>query len=77
MAYKILDSSWRNTMFACIGIVAIETFTDEWKAYINVCHGDNQQADEQLVAATGAPLLPEEAHGFFPSLDITKYKQEG
>lgn len=77
MSYTILASNWRNTMFACIGIVAVETYADEWKAYINVCRGDNQQADEQFVAGMGAPLLPEEAHGFFPSLDITHYKKEG
>lgn len=58
-----------------IGVVAIETYTDEWKAYIGASHGYNKKMDEQNVAAYGSSLLPEEAHGFFPKLDISKYKK--
>lgn len=76
MNYKILASRWFSTDRGGIGIVAIETFTDEWAAYIGIGDGLNQQTDELYVAKLGNKLLPEEAHGFFGHLDITKYKQE-
>ena len=90
MAYKILDSKWftnptvasiTNLEDACIGIVAVRTNDHEpeapdiWKAYIGVSYGMHRQADEQIIASQGSGLPPEEAHGFFPWLDISKYKQ--
>ena len=36
----------------------------------------NVEADEQHIAALGSPLLPQEAQGFFPDLDIDKYKRD-
>ena len=89
MAYKILDSKWFTNptlLFmtrqedACIGIVAIRTNDHEpealdiWKAYIGVGSGLNREVDEQIIASHGSGLPPEEAHGFFPDLDITRYK---
>lgn len=76
--YKILRWRWLTTPMGVIGIVAIETRqgTQEWKAYIGVGLGINQKADEQQIAAMGASLEPQEAHGFFPSLDIERYKKE-
>jgi hypothetical protein len=84
--YKILDARWftnvtinRFTPYddSCIGIVAIETFpeTHEWKAYIGLGAGINPRTDEQQIARHGSGLSPEQAQGFFPRLDITKYKQ--
>lgn len=66
---------------ACVGIVAVKTNTHEpddvleWKAYIGVSSGVNKSVDEQNIARLGSGLPPEEAHGFFPHLDITKYKK--
>jgi len=83
--YKILDSHWWtngtlahmvldfNTT-ACVGIIAVETYTDQWKAYIGVGYGRDKHIDEQNVARYGSSLSPEEAQGFFPNLDIEKYK---
>lgn len=72
-----MASTWRNNMLACIGIVAIETFEDEWKAYISIVPPEgSEKSHEQFVAAFGAPLLPGEAHGFFPQFDIEKYKKD-
>ena len=87
--YKVLDSKWYTNPTiasmtyledACIGIVAIKTNTHEpddvleWKCYIGLTYGINREADEQRVAALGSGLPPEEAAGFFPHLDIAKYK---
>jgi hypothetical protein len=88
-SYTILASRWftnptvasmTHEEDASIGIVAIRTNTHEpeapdiWKAYIGMSHGVNRQVDEQNVASWGTGLLPEEAHGFFPQLDIMRYK---
>lgn len=78
--YEILDARWFSAMNAHIGIVAVRTGMHdegkgEWKASIGAATGVNVEADEQLIAAIGAPLLPREARGFFPHLDIAKYKK--
>jgi hypothetical protein len=84
--YKILDALWftnstinRFTPYddSCIGVVAVETYapTGEWKCYIGLGAGVNVEADKQQIARHGSGLLPEQAQGFFPRLDITKYKQ--
>jgi len=84
--YKILGSRWftnpsiallfhRPDLDGVIGVVAVETHIDEWKAYIGVSYGHNRQTDEQNIARSGSGLSPKEAHGFFPCLDITKYKK--
>lgn len=72
--YEVLASKWFTSVDGCIGVVAVETFTNEWKAYIGIADGYNQQGDEQHIAMYGSGLLPEEAHGFFPHLNIEKYK---
>ncbi len=76
MSYKILASRWFSTDRGGIGVVAIETFIDEWAAYIGIGDGFSQRTDEQYVARLGTKLLAEEAHGFFGHLDILKYKKE-
>ena len=74
--YTILATRWWTPHTKTIGIVAIECFPDEWKAYIEVAPGVNEQDDAQHVAAWGAGLTPEEARGFFPHLPIEKYKRD-
>jgi hypothetical protein len=74
---EILGSYWYpDRAGGQIGVVAALTSpgTGEWKAYIGQATGSNLEADEQLVADLGAPLLVEEASGFFPFLDPAKYK---
>jgi hypothetical protein len=84
--YKILDTLWftnvtvtRFTPYddSCIGVVAVETYepTGEWKAYIGMGAGVNKSTDEQQIARHGSGLLPQQAQGFFPNLDIEKYKK--
>ena len=87
--YKILDSKWYSNATtvllsdietAQIGIVAIKSNTHEpddvleWKAYIGLSSGIDQESDEQRVAMLGSPLSPEQAAGFFPQLPIGAYK---
>lgn len=74
MEYKILGSVWFNPGTEVIGIVAVETFTDQWKAYIGTAFGFDQKSDEQIIAAQGAGLHWDMAQGIFPHLDIRKYK---
>ncbi len=73
---KILASRWLTPRSDTIGIVAVETFRDEWKAYIGTAAGHDVKFDERFVAKWGAALSAEEAHGFFPHLDSTKYKKD-
>jgi hypothetical protein len=79
--YTILDVRWFANIDGQIGVVAIRTGrhdpqSAEWKAYIGIGEGLDVEADEQHIAALGSPLLPEEAHGLFPYLDIDKYKRD-
>ncbi len=79
--YEILDSRWFSAMNAHIGVVAVHTGMHdpekgEWKAYMGVAMGYNVENDEQLIAAIGAGLSPQEASGFFPHLDIAQYKKD-
>lgn len=80
--YKILGTRWWTPRSDTIGIVAVRTNTHEpedvleWKAYLGTAAGHDWQFDGQFVAKWGAALQPEEAQGFFPNLDITKYKKE-
>ncbi len=74
--YKVLGARWFTPRMDTIGIVAVETFNDTWKAFLGTAAGHDQTFDEQFVASWGASLSPEEAHGFFPHLDIKAYKTE-
>lgn len=90
MNYKILSCTWKTPAqgHRLIGIVAIETDQHlmesqrTWKAYIGIVHefpvrdGDDEILDATYVAKLGAPLSRQEAHGFFPQMDIKKYKDE-
>lgn len=87
--YTILDSRWFTPaqsflgLDVQVGIVAIRTndhepgAPDEWKAYIGFGMGMDANTDRQTIAARGAGLSPEEAAGFFPQLDIKRYKRDG
>lgn len=72
--YTILDSHWWNTTDTLIGAVAVQTGENEWKGYIGTASGLDIKRDEQAVARDGAGLQPEEAHVFFPRLQIGRYK---
>lgn len=76
----ILGRRWLSMLAGHIGVVAARTGThdpasEEWKAYVAPVLGFDTEADEQFVANWGAPLLPQEAAGFFPELDISQYKR--
>jgi hypothetical protein len=80
--YTVLDARWFSNASSaslmyidsgCIGVVAIESFPGQWKAYIGLGYGISRESDEQRIAGVGSKLLPEMAHGFFPGLDIKKY----
>lgn len=79
--HTILDSTWYSTGDGYhIGVVAVRTnrhepeAEDEWKAYMGVALGALLKGDEQYIAEWGAGLSPERAAGFFPRLNIDRYK---
>jgi hypothetical protein len=86
--YKVLDSIWWNPLPAfgmgtprTIGIVAVESWREdggkeyEWKCYIGLGVGLDQEADEQFIAGHGQPLANREAAAaFFSQLDPNKYR---
>jgi hypothetical protein len=74
--YIILDRRWFTPVGSFIGIVAVQTFEQQWKAYIGVAAGEDTKIDEQRIASLGAGLSAQEAHGIFPQLDIEQYKMD-
>ena len=75
--YKILAVRWIGSSRGQIGVLAFEADKDEnqWIATIGVVNDTHSEAySTQDIAAWGAVLLPQEAHGFFPQLDIKKYQ---
>lgn len=90
MKRKVLASTWKTCgelgkIQFIVGFIAVET--DEhlmqgmrtWRAYVGVGIGQDQIEDEQLIiniADDGAKLSAQQAHGFFPQLDITRYKTQ-
>jgi len=72
---KVLGVVWKPNLDTVIGIVAVETFENKWQAYMGVCK-PNKTKEYVIgkVIAWGAILTAEEAHGFFPQLDIARYK---
>ena len=75
MEYTILGVRWIGSSRGQFGVVAFETDEGEWLATIGVVketHSPEYCVED--IARWGAKLLPQEAHGFFPELDITKYK---
>ena len=75
MEYTILGVRWIGSSRGQLGVVAFESYNDEWLATIGVAK-DTHSAEYSVedIARWGAKLLPQEAHGFFPELDVTKYK---
>lgn len=82
-AHRIL-LAWRwftDTSGATIGVVAARTGTHdpergEWMAYLGCAPGLDSDADRHFVVDFGVKLSAEQAHGFFPQLDASKYKGE-
>ncbi len=73
----ILATRWYTTKDGLIGIVAKNIAdTEQWRACIGIASGQDEERDEQYVAFWGSCMLPQEAHGFFPELDLHAYKQE-
>ena len=75
MEYTILSVRWIGSSRGQFGVVAFEADEGEWLATIGEVKDTHSAAySAQDIAAWGAKLLPQEAHGFFPELDVTKYK---
>ena len=77
----ILARRWITMLGAYVGVVAARTGMHEpeqgeWMAYIGLAGGMDGREDALRIAQWGAKLSPHEAHGFFPRLDISKYKGE-
>ena len=79
---KILDSTWKHPAGKVqIGIAAVETDAHlmpgqrTWQAYIAAVDTGDKETDLVFIANFGAKLTAQEAHGFFPKLDIKNYKQ--
>lgn len=47
-----------------------------WQAYVCIVEGQDEKEDEQWTCHHGAKLSRLEAAGFFPKLDIKKYKTQ-
>lgn len=76
--YKVLRSVWFTPMSPVmhVGVVAIETGPEgkNWKAYIGLGGGHDQEMDEQFIAAYGAKLVDKaQAAAFFPDLPIEEF----
>lgn len=90
MKRKVLASVWKTTgewdkIQFVLGFIAVETDAHlmqgmrTWCAYAGVGIGHDKIEDEQLIiniADGGAKLTAQQAHGFFPQLDITRYKTQ-
>lgn len=77
-SYEVLASLWFSPQAPVmqVGIVAIKTgpAKDKWKAYIGLAGGQNQEWDEQFIAAYGAKLADRaQAAAFFPSFNIEDF----
>ena len=85
---KILAVIWKEHVdsaivdSAVIGIVAYNTGKGKWKASMGITRlgwavkeGTKQELREaaQTITDIGEALTAEQAHGFFPELDISEY----
>ncbi len=75
--FKILGSYWYTNMqfSGQIGFVAIATGPDEdnWKCYCGIAFGEDETADQQIIAARGAKVIKDVAVAHFPALDPDKF----
>lgn len=76
LEHKILGSIWFPARAGVIGVVAVVTGPDQWRASIGIAYGVNRTIDEQRIAGNGSPLTVDQAGGFFLDLDIEKYKKD-
>jgi hypothetical protein len=85
---KVLDVIWKEDIdssiidSSVIGIVAFQTTPDHWQAYIGItrlgwavkeCSKKELRDAAKTILKVGAPLTKEQAHVFFPQLDIAHY----
>lgn len=75
MKYNIIRSTWYSPGSGrVIGVVAIKSHGDSWRAFIDVVRGLDEHLDEQDVAKYGSPLSKKVAQGYFPELNIEEYR---
>jgi hypothetical protein len=85
---KILDVIWKENVDtsivdpSVIGIVAFQSNPDNWEAYMGItrigwaikeCTKQELRDAAKTILKVGAPLTKEQAHAFFPQLDIAHY----
>ena len=71
---EIIESTWHTVMCGkIIGVVAIRSYENTWKAYIGIASGFDEKMDEQAIARDGAKLSEKVAYAYFPSLDVENY----
>jgi hypothetical protein len=76
MKYKILGVRWIGSSRGQLGVVAFETDDGGWCAAIGIIQEyHTEDYSKQDIAEWGARLFPQEAHGFFPQLDVKKYSR--
>ena len=80
--YTILDSRWYSSgqgyLGMQIGVVAVHMpghASGEWEVFIGFGHGLHKERDELEIVEYGAGLPAREAAGFFPQLDIQRYRR--
>jgi len=70
---KILDATWSTTMSGeAIGIVIVDTGSDERKCYIGVGKGASMSEDAQFIAQHGTPLDAVHLLNFFKRNELIK-----
>lgn len=68
--YKILGAKYFSGGLGTIGFVAIDSNKGQWKVYCGSCRFNSPDADEQAIAAQGAPIHDWLiATAMFPELD--------
>lgn len=85
---RILEVIWKENVDtaivdpAVIGIVAYRTSNDGWRAAMGItrlgwavkeCSKTELREEAETICRKGSPLTAEQAHDFFPELDITAF----
>ena len=75
MKWNVVNSVYFTPRYGnSIGVVAVQ-YDRYWQAYIGVVTGENDKSYDDLgLAKYGVKITAEQAHGFFPELDINQYK---
>lgn len=66
---SIIGREWHTHNNQCIGVIAIQSYKNQWKAYIGVGIGIDEEVDAYQIAILGSKLPKIVACAYFPHLD--------